>query len=46
MRNLVSQDLEYGDKIKIYARQTPNFRIKGEILCDVKEDYSDGFKIK
>lgn len=46
MRNLVSQDLEYGDKIKIYARQTPNFRIKGEILGDVKEDYSDGVQNK
>ena len=46
MRNLVNQDLEYGDKIKIYARQTPNFGIKGEILGDVKEDYSDGVQNK
>lgn len=46
MRNLVSQDLEYGDKIKIYTKQTPNFRIKGEILGDVKEDYSDGVQNK
>lgn len=46
MRNLVNQNLEYGDKIKIYARQTPNFGIKGEILGDVKEDYSDGVQNK
>ena len=46
MRRLVNQDLKYGDKIKIYARQTPNFGIKGEILGDVKEDYSDGVQNK
>nr|WP_302633354.1 immunoglobulin-like domain-containing protein [uncultured Clostridium sp.] len=46
MRRLANENLEYGDKIKIYARQTPNFRIKGEILGDVKEDYSDGVQNK
>ncbi|MBC5641200.1 immunoglobulin-like domain-containing protein, partial [Clostridium lentum] len=46
MKPIANQNLEYGDKIKIYARQTPNFRIKGEILGDVKEDYSDGVQNK
>ncbi|MFQ6883996.1 immunoglobulin-like domain-containing protein, partial [Clostridium sp.] len=46
MKPIVDKSLEYGDKIKIYARQTPNFRIKGEILGDVKEDYSDGVQNK
>ena len=42
MKGIENKEFEYGDKIKIRANQTPNFSIKGEILGDVKEDYSTG----
>ncbi|MFR2265786.1 MAG: immunoglobulin-like domain-containing protein, partial [Clostridium sp.] len=42
MKRIENKEFEYGDKIKIRADQTPNFSIKGEILGDVKEDYSTG----
>ena len=46
MKGIENKEFEYGDKIKIRANQTPNFSIKGEILGDVKEDYSTGVENK
>ena len=42
IKSIEGKELEYGDKIKITAKQTPNFSIKGEILGDVYTDYSKG----
>ncbi|WP_302631341.1 immunoglobulin-like domain-containing protein, partial [uncultured Clostridium sp.] len=39
---LSREEFQYGYKIKIGAFQTPGLSILGEILGDVKEDYSDG----
>ncbi|MFQ6883923.1 immunoglobulin-like domain-containing protein, partial [Clostridium sp.] len=39
---LNTTEFQYGYKIKIGAFQTPGLSILGEILGDVKEDYSDG----
>lgn len=39
---LSQEQFQYGYKIKIGAFQTPGLSILGEILGDVKEDYSDG----
>ena len=46
MLSLTNRDIPYGALIKITARQPSNFSIKGEILGDVKEDYSDGVNNK
>ena len=42
IQGLKNIDISYGDKIKIIAKQTPGLSIRGEILGDVFEDYSDG----
>ena len=42
LTELNTTEFQYGYKIKIGAYQTPGLSILGEILGDVKEDYSDG----
>ncbi len=42
VKRIENIEFEYGDKIKITAKQTPNFSITGEILGDVYTDYSKG----
>ncbi|MFR2220867.1 immunoglobulin-like domain-containing protein, partial [Clostridium sp.] len=42
LTELNTTEFQYGYKIKIGAFQTPGLSILGEILGDVKEDYSDG----
>lgn len=46
IKNVTNRDIPYGALIKITARQPSNFSIKGEILGDIKEDYSDGVNNK
>ena len=46
IKNVTNRDIPYGALIKITARQPANFSIKGEILGDVKEDYSTGVENK
>lgn len=46
IKNVTNRDIPYGALIKITARQPSNFSIKGEILGDVKEDYSTGVENK
>lgn len=46
IKSVTNRDIPYGALIKITARQPSNFSIKGEILGDIKEDYSDGVNNK
>ena len=46
IKSVTNIDIPYGALIKITARQPSNFSIKGEILGDIKEDYSDGVNNK
>ena len=42
LRELSEMDIPYGYKLKIEAFQPPGVSITGEILGDIKENYSDG----